>query len=124
MSETPLRVLLVEDYADLAEAEAEFLRAEGLDVRTALSGSEALEIAPEFQPDLLLCDIYLPDMTGLDVVHRLRSHPLTERTYTVILTAMAGVAKQPGGADVVIFKPITAKAIRTLVEASREKLAG
>jgi CheY-like chemotaxis protein len=120
-TETPLRVLLVEDYADLAEAEAEFLRGEGLDVRTAASGSEALEIAPAFQPHLLLCDMFLPDMTGRDVVQNLRSNSSIEGTYTVIVTAMAGGAKAPGDADAVIFKPITSQAIRTLVEASREK---
>src|SRR5215471_4560827 len=83
-----LRVLLVEDYPDLAEVMAEFLRAEGLDVTTAQSGREALEAAAASRPQLLLCDLNLPDMSGLDVVRGLRSHPATEEVYAVILTAM------------------------------------
>jgi CheY-like chemotaxis protein len=118
----PLRVLLVEDYADLAEVTAEFLRAEGLYVRIAMSGREALELAPAFRPQLLLCDLNLPDMTGLDVIRGLRSNPATEETYFVILTAMqerqlpqqsdAGQVR----VDSFISKPITLEAIRTLIE--------
>jgi DNA-binding response OmpR family regulator len=59
-----LRVLLVEDCPDLGAATADFLEAEGLEVRTALSGLEAVEIASAFKPQLLLCDMNLPDMSA------------------------------------------------------------
>jgi CheY-like chemotaxis protein len=119
----PLRVLLVEDYADLADVTAELLRAEGLEVRIAMSGREALEIAPDFRPQLLLCDLNLPDMTGLDVVRRLRSNPATKDTYAAILTAMQEreLPQQSDAGqervDAFVSKPITLKAITTLIEA-------
>ena len=118
----PLRVLLVEDHPDLAAATSEFLEAEGLDVRTALSGGEALEIAPAFRPQLTLCDMRLPDMTGLDVVHGLRSNPSTEGTYVVVLTGLRQ-AELPHRTeadrlrvDAFVVKPLTIELIRTLVE--------
>jgi len=57
-----LRVLLVEDHPDWAAAMGEFLRSEGLEVQPALSGSEALDVAAAFRPQLILCDLNLPDM--------------------------------------------------------------
>jgi CheY-like chemotaxis protein len=118
----PLRVLLVEDYPELAEATAALLMREGLDVRTALSGNEALQTASTFQPQLILCDLKLPDMTGLEVASRLRSNPATERTYVVLLTAFRREelshqidSGQPR-IDAILSKPLTLEAIRTLVE--------
>jgi CheY-like chemotaxis protein len=117
-----LRVLLVEDDPDLADVTAEFLRAEGLDVEAARSGREALEVAPVFRPQLVLCDMNLPDMTGLDVVRGLRSNPSTEDTSFVILTAMRETERahrreaETLGVEAFIPKPITTDAIRTLTE--------
>jgi CheY-like chemotaxis protein len=118
---SPLRVLLVEDNPDLTVLTAALLKEEGLDVQTALSGREALEAAPAFRPQLILCDMRLPDMEGLELVRRLRSDPATQRSYIVILTAMWGMAALPMnverlGADALIFKPITTEAVRGLVE--------
>ena len=117
----PLRVLLIEDHPDLAVATAEFLEAIGLDVRTALSGHEALEIAATFEPQLLLCDMNLPDMSGLDVVRELRSNPSTERSYVVILTGMPGMNATQLRVDLYMTKPITIEAIEMLVQAARQK---
>jgi DNA-binding response OmpR family regulator len=118
----PLRVLLVEDYPDLAAATADFLEAEGLDVRTALSGHEALAIASTFQPQLLLCDMNLPDMSGLDVVRELRSSLSTQRTYVVILTAAQSLdVTRLQHVDLCMAKPITIEALPTLVKAARSK---
>jgi CheY-like chemotaxis protein len=118
---TPLRVLLVEDHPDLAAATADFLEAEGLDVRTALSGHDALGIASSFQPQLLLCDMNLPDMSGLDVVRALRSNPSTRPTYVVILTGLVGMDSTQWPVDLCMTKPITPEAIAMLVQAARLK---
>jgi CheY-like chemotaxis protein len=117
-----LRVLLVEDHPDLAMVTEEFLVREGLDVRTAMSGQEALEVARTFRPQLVLCDLNLPDMTGLDVIRGLRTDPSTEGTYAVILTAMREreVTKRREGeeprVDAIVPKPITSDTVRMLVE--------
>jgi two-component system alkaline phosphatase synthesis response regulator PhoP len=114
-------VLLVEDDPDLAEVTAEFLSQEGLDVRTALSGRGALEVAPAFRPQLVLCDLNLPDIKGLEVVRELRASPSTAQSCIVILTAMEGMPptyREPKqlGVDAFISKPITIEAVRTLLE--------
>jgi DNA-binding response OmpR family regulator len=117
-----LRVLLVEDDPDLAEATAEFLRLEALDVRIAVSGRDALENVAAFRPQLVLCDLNLPDMTGFELVRSLRSNPSTEGTYIAILTAMRErdlTARPEGGeahADAFISKPLTFDAVRRLME--------
>jgi CheY-like chemotaxis protein len=117
----PWRVLLVEDHAVLAEVTAEFLSAEGLDVHIAPSGRDALALAATLLPHLVLCDLNLPDMTGLDVARELRVHPSTARSSIVILTAMDGGQLthhelQRFCVDAFIAKPITIDAIRRLVQ--------
>jgi len=118
----PLRVLLIEDHPDLAAATADVLEAEGLDVRTALAGRDALQIAASFQPQLLLCDMNLPDMSGLDVVRALRSNPSTARAYVAILTGMPRMGgTQLAGVDLCVTKPITLEVIEMLVQAAKLK---
>ena len=117
----PLRVLVIEDHPDLAAATADLLETEGLDVRTALSGHEALEIAPTFQPQLVLCDMNLPDMSGLDVFREVRSNPSAEGTYFVILTGMPRLDAAQLQVDLCMSKPITIEAIAILVQAARQK---
>jgi CheY-like chemotaxis protein len=121
----PLRVLLVEDHADLAAVTEEMLKNEGLDVQTALSGRQAIDHAAAFLPDLVLCDMRLPDMTGFDVVRALRSNPSTELAYIVVLTAMRerDLAYQSDGGgpgvDAFLSKPITIDGIQALVQTTR-----
>jgi CheY-like chemotaxis protein len=118
---TPLRVLLIEDHPDLAAATADFLSAEGLDVRTALSGREALDVAAAFQPQVLLCDINLPDMSGLDLIRELKSNVSSQRTYFVILTAMPEIDASHLQVDLCLSKPLTLEAIAMLEQAARLK---
>jgi two-component system alkaline phosphatase synthesis response regulator PhoP len=115
-----LRVLLVEDYPDLAAATADFLEAEGLDVRTAVSGREAVEVALAFQPQLVLCDLNLPDISGLEVVDQLRSNPATQRTYAVILTAAGRAFVKPAKVDAFVEKPLTIESIQALMKAASD----
>jgi CheY-like chemotaxis protein len=118
----PLRVLLIDDNAELAAATAAFLRSQGLDVQIALTGREGLEAAPDFKPQVTLCDLNLPDMSGLEVIRLLRSNPLSRYTYAVVLTAMSkweireleSLAKGIG-IDEFLSKPLTTEAVRTLV---------
>jgi len=117
----PLRVLLVEDYPDLAAATADFLEAEGLDVRTALSGREALETASSFEPQLVLCDLNLPDISGLNVVRELRRNPVTQRAYVVILTAFGRAKDKPSDVDAFMEKPLTIESVQALVSAASSR---
>jgi PAS domain S-box-containing protein len=117
-----VRVLLIEDHAELLAITAEILRSEGFEVRTALSGREGMQAAPDFKPELVLCDLNLPDMNGQEVVRSLRSNPLTQHTYAVVLTALStseirdfNREAERMGIDEFMAKPLTSEAISTLV---------
>jgi CheY-like chemotaxis protein len=69
----PVRVLVVEDEVSLAELLTMALRYEGWDVRSAGDGFSAVRTAREFGPDLVVLDIMLPDIDGLEVLRRLRA---------------------------------------------------
>jgi two-component system response regulator MprA len=67
------RVLLIEDDAEIADVLRRFLRQEGHEVRTAADGDEALPAAAEFVPDLVILDLGLPGLDGVEVCRRLRA---------------------------------------------------
>jgi len=72
MSSLPQRVLVIDDNTDLANMFAMLLEASGYVTRTAYSGHEGLEAVPAFMPDVVICDIGMPDMSGHDVAKRIR----------------------------------------------------
>ena len=67
----PLRVLVVEDSSDVARLMRKLLSSYGHEVETALSGAEALEVAADFQPEVYLLDLTLPDMNGFELMNEL-----------------------------------------------------
>jgi CheY-like chemotaxis protein len=71
--EKPRRMLVVDDNDDAAVMLATLLAMEGHSVRVAHDGKAALDIAAEFQPEICLCDIGLPEMNGYELASRLRS---------------------------------------------------
>jgi CheY-like chemotaxis protein len=85
----PARLLLIEDHPALAEATAELLRRAGLEVRIAKSGEGALQMAITFRPDIVVCDMMLPDMSGIEIGRRLRQNPGTRDALIVMHTAMS-----------------------------------
>lgn len=69
----PYRVLVVDDHPDTAEVLSVLFQMLGHETHSALRGRDALQIAHELDPDVILLDIGLPDMTGYEVVRALRS---------------------------------------------------
>ncbi len=67
------RVLVVEDDADIADVLRRSLRNEGYEVRTSADGAEALDLATGFVPDLVVLDLGLPGLDGIEVCRRLRT---------------------------------------------------
>jgi CheY-like chemotaxis protein len=116
-----LRVLLVEDNKPLAEATAEFLRSEGLEVRLAATGGAALTSLVAFRPDIVLCDLRLPDMDGFDLARAVRKSPATRNAVLVIHTAFSETDIADGSNEVDLFlsKPITAEKLDRVLELSR-----
>jgi two-component system, OmpR family, response regulator len=69
----PIRALVVDDEATLSELLQMALRYEGWDVKTAANGQQALKVAREFQPDIVVLDIMMPGIDGLEVLKRMRA---------------------------------------------------
>ena len=80
------RVLIVDDNEDSLQSLALLLQLRGHQVRCAASGTEALRMASEFTPDLLIIDIGLPDMNGYQVARQLRAEPWGRSPVIVALT--------------------------------------
>jgi CheY-like chemotaxis protein len=107
---TPLRVLVVDDNVDTAESLAMLLRRYGHDVEVAHTGPTALRLAQEHPPDVVLLDIGLPGMDGLQVAHKLRQQ---ERMENVRLIATTGYGSDcdrqhchDAGFDYHLLKPV------------------
>ena len=79
------RLLVVDDEPNIVDLLATSLRFAGFEVATARNGSEALRLAPEFRPDLLVLDVMMPGIDGFTVVRRLRQDGMTAPV--VFLTA-------------------------------------
>lgn len=105
-----MRVLLVEDAPYLRYAFGRLLRMHGFEVREANDGREALDAVPKFQPQLVLTDLMMPVMDGIELIRRLHGDPATEYLPVVAITADATeqaerLAREAGAVDV-ITKPI------------------
>ena len=81
------RILVIEDEADLREVLAYNLKREGFQVDTARDGGEGLRMARERQPDLVLLDLMLPDLDGLEVCRRLRQDEELSDMPIIMVTA-------------------------------------
>ena len=93
------KILAVDDNPDNTTIVKELFR-EDYDLRTAATGKEALEMATDFQPDLILLDIMLPDMDGYEVCRRLREHSSLSHTKIVMVTAKGALEDKVTGYEV------------------------
>jgi CheY-like chemotaxis protein len=117
------RILVVDDNTDAATSLARLLeRLYGQEVRVAHDGTEALDVAGEFRPDVILLDIGLPGMDGHEVARRLRGRPEFERALIVALTGGGQDADRrrsaEAGFDRHLVKPVASEALRDLLTAA------
>jgi CheY-like chemotaxis protein len=87
---TRRRVLVVEDNRDSADSLRTLLTLCGLDVQVAYTGPSGVEAAKLWRPDVVLCDIGLPDLDGFGVARALRQNPATARTRMIAITGYGG----------------------------------
>jgi DNA-binding response OmpR family regulator len=103
------KILLIEDNEDIREITAELLSLSNYNVITACNGREGVEKALSLSPDLVLCDIMMPELDGYGVFHVLQHNPATQRTPFIFLTAKTDhqdIRKGMSlGADDYIIKP-------------------
>jgi DNA-binding response OmpR family regulator len=105
------RVLLVEDEADIRELIRYSLAQAGLEVEEASDGAEALEKLRAFAPDLIVLDLMLPGMPGLEICRRLRSRADTARLPIMVVSARSNPSEKAlglaMGADDYVTKPFS-----------------
>lgn len=114
------RVLIIEDNADANDSLAMLLEMFGLSVAQAFDGPSALKLAPEFDPQIVLCDVGLPGMDGYAVARALRA------LYTgrpLVIAALSGYSdiEERSGSDDVLFdrhftKPIGQEQLESFFE--------
>lgn len=110
-----MRILVVEDEKDIVDLIAYNLEREGFRVDTALSGEEGLRKARTESPDLIVLDIMLPEMNGIDVCRALRTDHQTDKIPIIMLTArnedIDVVTGLEVGADDYITKPFSPRVL-------------
>jgi two-component system alkaline phosphatase synthesis response regulator PhoP len=115
------KVLVVDDEEPILELLKYNLEKNGYEVKTALDGAKAVDIARKFIPDLVLLDIMMPKMDGVETCRLLRDIPELQKTFVVFLTARAEeyseVAAFDVGADDYINKPIKPRALMSRISA-------
>lgn len=121
------RILLVDDEIDILEFIRYNLRREGYEVFTAENGREALRIAAECRPHLILLDRMMPEMDGAETCAALRRDPALKDTIIVFLSALGEEEQQlegfGAGADDYITKPIKIKLLISRLQAKLKRIA-
>ncbi|MFN0032774.1 MAG: response regulator transcription factor [Flavobacteriales bacterium] len=126
---TKQKILLVDDEQDILELIGYNLEKEGYEVKTALNGRKALEVARSFNPDLVLLDVMMPEMDGMETCRELREDDNLRNVLIAFLTARnedySQIAGFDAGADDYISKPIKPRVLISRVKAllRRKQLA-
>lgn len=126
MKKKEIRILLVDDEPDILEIVSYNLSAEGYEVFTAKNGVEAVAKAKKKQPHLIILDVMMPEMDGIEACEIIRETPGLENTIITFLTARgedySQVAGFDAGADDYITKPIKPKVLVSKVKALLRRL--
>jgi two-component system alkaline phosphatase synthesis response regulator PhoP len=114
-------ILIVDDEADILEFLEYNLKKEDFDVYTAQSGRKAIDIAQTVNPDLIILDVMMPDLDGIETCKELRDIPSLKNTLIAFLTARnedySQIAGFDAGADDYINKPIKPRVLVSRIKA-------
>jgi two-component system alkaline phosphatase synthesis response regulator PhoP len=120
-SKKSFKVLVVDDDVDILELLQYNLEKEGFEVKVADNGKKGIEIAKEFIPNLILLDVMMPQMDGVETCRQLRENPIFAESYIIFLTARSEeyteIAAFEVGADDYITKPIKPRALMSRISA-------
>ena len=121
MSE-PVKILVTDDDPELLLLTTELLRRAGYEVLQASTGRECLEAVRAHHPDLLLLDVVLPDITGVEVCRRIKTDQQTRGTFVILVSGVQASSDSQAdgltvGADGYIIKPIPNKELLARVQA-------
>jgi len=120
------KILIADDEPDILEIISYNLLKEGYEVFTAKDGNEALAMAKELNPDLIILDVMMPKKNGMEVCMQLRSQPMFQDTLIIFLTAMSDETSHikglEMGGDDYVHKPISPKVLVSRVNALFRRL--
>ncbi|WP_299182870.1 response regulator transcription factor [uncultured Aquimarina sp.] len=126
MNKKDITILLVDDEPDILEIVGYNLTTEGYNVLTAENGNEAVKIAKKKKPHLIILDVMMPEMDGIEACEQIRKIPDLQNTIITFLTARgedySQVAGFDAGADDYITKPIRPKVLVSKVKALLRRL--
>ncbi|SHI35321.1 response regulator transcription factor [Pseudozobellia thermophila] len=126
MKKKDIKILLVDDEPDILEIIGYNLSSEGYQIFTAKNGVEGVALAKKKQPHLIILDVMMPEMDGIEACEVIRSTPGLENTIITFLTARgedySQVAGFDAGADDYITKPIRPKVLVSKVKALLRRL--
>ncbi|MDP9107797.1 MAG: response regulator [Pseudomonadota bacterium] len=121
-----MKVLVVDDKDDARVMLVTLIEMLGYDVRGASTGKEALEIAAAFRPELAICDIGLPDISGYELVEPLRAN----MSRTAVVYALSGYTQsadralaKTAGFDAMHAKPLDPEELATILSALQNRMA-
>lgn len=116
------RVLYVEDEKDVQYAISQMLKILGYEVTCADNGKIGVEKAEEWKPDIILMDVRMPVMDGVEAIRILRSKPDTKKIPILVLSAYTDArtreACQEAGADTFIAKPVDIQTVDAAIKKS------
>ncbi len=122
MTEYPKqKVLLIDDEPDITELIKFHLDNNNYNVKIASNGIEGIKIALSFNPDLILLDVMMPEMDGVEVCQQLKDNPITKNILICFLSARSEdytqIAGFEAGADDYVTKPIKPKVLLSRIKA-------
>lgn len=113
-------ILLIEDNNDILENLTEYLELEGYRIIVATNGVRGISMAKEHMPDLILCDVLMPDMDGYEVLHVLLETAQTHQIPFIFSTSMSEQVDRTEalglGADDYIVKPFELDALLKMIQ--------
>lgn len=121
MANDKYKVLVVDDEEDILEFLSFALQKDGFDVQTSTSGTKAIPLAKEYKPDIIILDVMMPGIDGIETCTELRAIKELENTMIVFLTARnedySQIAGFDAGADDYVSKPIKPKVLSSRLKA-------
>ena len=122
----PRRILVVDDESDVTELVAYHLKAKGFEVETVNNPNSSIGLARSFLPDLVILDVMMPDLSGIQICRMLRADPKLKKVPVIFLTAKAEehdrVQGFETGADDYICKPFSTKELILRVQTILRRL--
>ena len=126
MKKSDIKILCVDDEPDILEILKYNLSNEGYNISTAADGKSAIEMAYNISPNLIIMDVMMPNMDGIEACEKLRSHEKFNDTIIMFLTARgedySHVAAYDAGADDYVTKPVKPKVLVSKVKGLLRRL--